>query len=975
MDVKHFGSIVEIVEDHYQERDKGNGSGYKQFKQWEFMNRGRLNPDGTLTNVQGQLLDKYGKSIAKSRESYSRGPEDSWSMVSADMYEMALDGYNGGNGRVNCVAVDPSDPDIVFVGTPASGLWKSVTGGSDWTVPGSSPSWQPIMEGMPTMGVSAIFIDPDSPAEKRTIYVLTGDGDAGHTSCTGVLKSTDGGNNWASAGLSFSLGQNRRGRDLKKHPSQDVMIAATNVGLRRGVAGTWTSVEVGNFFDVEFKPNSSTVYASTDTTIHISQDYGLTWDTIALAQFTPEPLKSERIELAVGDAEDANVVYAFFGGGQAISAVYRSVDSGQNWTRMDPYDPITLTPDIYLTQSDIAGGHGSMQAWYDLAIAVNPADADEVHVGAVNSWRSMNGGLDWELSAHWEEPLVTAGRYNHADVHNLDFVGGYLYCSSDGGIFRTSDHDIPSVAGELNINWKNRSYGLQIGQVYRLGVANNPVDNGIVFGKQDGGYNTAQINGPTWDTWLHLYGSDGMEAEFDPSDNTQVIFSTQGGHLKRHDIDLQTIEEFRPDFPGLKGDWITPIAYCSKDGSLTAGYEDVYRMQSPASANIADWERLETGTFFPKFDDDGDPMALNHLEVAPYDSDVIFACHNLEDNESDLYRTFNGGLTWATDHFDSAINKIVFHPTDRQQMWIALDGNFGAPGKRLYHTQSSGQSWTDVSNVDELPKSPITALVYQNGTDDGLYIGTDVGVYYKNDDMEDWAHFSKDLPAVLVTDLEISHCTDKIYASTFGRGIWEAPLYENSFTADLNLSGLHLDSRMFTADEQIVSQAVSTFRTTVYQSGGAVTLSQGFRAEPASSNYFCAEVVEPCDVTLPLSSKIAQIFDTMTEQRAGKNESGSKSAREKQAALHQALSNGGLQLLGNASSDLCIAQIDLDAKSSIDLSLYNAQGHLVNELISNETRMAGTSEYDISLVKLASGVYFVMLQTDDSRSVKKLIKL
>ena len=90
-------------------------------------------------------------------------------------------GKKRGNGRVNCIAFDPVDPDIIWIGSPAGGLWKSVDGGSNWTT---------NTDGLPVIGVSHIAIDPNN---NQIMYIVTGDANATDTYSIGILKSTDGG--------------------------------------------------------------------------------------------------------------------------------------------------------------------------------------------------------------------------------------------------------------------------------------------------------------------------------------------------------------------------------------------------------------------------------------------------------------------------------------------------------------------------------------------------------------------------------------------------------------------------------------------------------------------------------------------------------------------------------------------------------------------------------------------------------------
>ena len=188
--------------------------------------------------------------------------------------------YNNkrGNGRVNCIAFDPVDPNIIWVGSPAGGLCKSSDGGNNWTT---------NTDNLPVMGVSHIAIDPNNT---QIMYIVTGDAMASDTYSIGVLKSTDGGTTWNTTGLSFSVDQQQTVNKIIIHPDySDSLYAVTNSNIRISADGgnNWQIVgTIGRWRDIEFKPdNPSVLYAtkqsSGNSQIFRSTDGGASWANIS----------------------------------------------------------------------------------------------------------------------------------------------------------------------------------------------------------------------------------------------------------------------------------------------------------------------------------------------------------------------------------------------------------------------------------------------------------------------------------------------------------------------------------------------------------------------------------------------------------------------------------------------------------------------------------------------------------------------
>ncbi|HTF80905.1 MAG TPA: hypothetical protein VL947_04250, partial [Cytophagales bacterium] len=414
---RDFKEVVAEVEELYKGKNKGQGTGYKQFRRWVDFNSGRLSKDGKVQNLSTVLLEasnKYDAYLRKAnKNSRLAAATPSWSLIGAKSNVRLAPGYTNGNGRVDRLAADPSNASILYAGSPMGGLWRSTTGGASWTC---------LTNSMPSMvSVVGIAIDPSSPVSNRTIYFLSGN-DGGFA---GLFKSIDNGNTWSPSGLT-DKGIDK-GRELVMHPTNpQILFAVTNEGIFRSITGGsgWDLVKAGDFHDLKFKPGApSTVYASSVSQVFISNKGGEINSWTQLTKGLPTDIFG-KILLAVSPHQP-DYLYALYGSDLKIpgqfSGLYRSMNSGTDFTRR------SNTPNI-IGGDDDGGDDGNMYG-HCMAITASPTNAEEVHVAGINCWKSITGGSTWSRTSKWGADFAGPGNYTHADVHHLYFVGNTLYCA------------------------------------------------------------------------------------------------------------------------------------------------------------------------------------------------------------------------------------------------------------------------------------------------------------------------------------------------------------------------------------------------------------------------------------------------------------------------------------------------------------------------------------------------------------------
>ncbi len=265
--------------------------------------------------------------------------------------------YAIGDGRLISVKVDPTNNNIVWVGSGNGGLWKSTTGGGSWTF---------MSNGMPDLGVADIAIDPTNT---NNMYISTGDHFGGGGYSLGVFKSTNGGVTWAQTSLSYSMTQTKNcNKILIDNANPNKIFVATTDGIWRSLnaGSTWSLVKPGTIFDIQFNTaNTNTLYASSDS-IYTSVNGGTTWKSIPGAP--TYTLNWGSRSLLATTAADPNTIFLM----DETYKVYKSVNAGTSWTN------------VFST----ALGYGA----YDMGIGISPLNASEIYIFGGAYYKSLDAG-------------------------------------------------------------------------------------------------------------------------------------------------------------------------------------------------------------------------------------------------------------------------------------------------------------------------------------------------------------------------------------------------------------------------------------------------------------------------------------------------------------------------------------------------------------------------------------------------------
>ena len=416
--------------------------------------------------------------------------------------------------------------------------------------------------------------------------------------------------------------------------------------------------------------------------------------------------------------------------------------------------------------------------------------------------------------------------YMHVDQHAFEFSPhtNAAYAGNDGGLYKYMD----------NLNtWVDISDGLAISQFYNLGVSqSNP--NRIVAGAQDNG--TEMLTNNTWDA---IMGGDGMECAFDPYNSNIIYAEFQYGGLRKSYNGGNNWNNIKP--VNYEGAWNTPYeVHRNNNNIIVIGYDEVYRSNTGGAV----WDSVSynvTGG-----------QAIRSIALAPSDENYIYAA-----SYSKIKVTKDAGQSWTYIKPGLAnynITDIAVSDTDPDKAYVTFSDYNNI--HKVYATDNAGSSWTNISG-NNLPGIPVNCIVYEPGSNDALYIGTDIGVYYKNNSMSEWIPFNDGLPNVIVKELEIQINTGTISAATYGRGVWQSTLstlstsnhdveslnftiFPNPAKNEINISSLEnsLTTIIYSiTGEKIITSKSKKINTSSLSAGCYIVEVKGFSVQKEKANY------------------------------------------------------------------------------------------------------------------------------------------
>ncbi|MBN2172599.1 MAG: hypothetical protein JW731_00615 [Bacteroidales bacterium] len=712
----NYNDLVMEFNQYWEGKTPDKNSGYKLFRRWQHAKLPFVKPDGYLLPA-GQDMIEYNKFL---QQNLGENIVGTWDLVGPTIFpQQYYGGQCPGMGRISALAFHPTNSNILFAGAPIGGMWKSFDGGENWNNLNT--------DDINTMGVSDISIDYTDP---NIIYFGTGDRDGWESWGLGVYKSIDGGLTWIQKNT--GMGGKTVCKLLMYPDNHNTLIAAANDGIYVTSNGgeNWLKVltTTDPVKDLVFKPgNPNYIYAASKGTIYRSTNYGLTWNALLNTE-------AHRIVLAVTPANPDKL----FALATKDSQFYRFYTSGNSGGTFN---------EINSSGMSIEG-----QGGYNLDLAADPNNVNTLYAGMVNVYKSTNGGSSWSM-------IANTGQI-HADQHVFEFsphTDDYLFIGNDGGVYKMwvggGNHTVTTI-----------SDGLAISEVYRLGTsASNP--DLMICGMQDcGSYVT------TSNPWLHRFSGDGMNCEIDHNNSNIMYASAQKGHIGRSMDGGNSFQDIAAEgVNGINqsGSWYSAFVLDQFNSNIMfAGFKDVWRSNNVNTSNPSSvsWTNISAGQLSGK--------VVDLIEQSPVDGNIIFVA---DEGGSRIFRTSNAygaSPVWTevTKPYNHRVTWIEAHPTDPDIVYFTITDV-------VYKHKISTNYWENMT--ENLPWVSKLCIVYQKNSNEGLYVGTVTGIFYKDAEMEEWVVYKSDLPTTKVYDLEINYHTDppQLFAATFGRGIWKTDIY------------------------------------------------------------------------------------------------------------------------------------------------------------------------------------------------------
>ena len=681
-------------------------------------------------------------------------------------------------GRIADVEGVPGDPNVVYVASASGGLWKTTNGGV---------TWKPIFERQGTFSIGDIALAPSNP---EVVWVGTGESNVRNSVSfgDGVYKSTDGGKTWQHMGLKDT----ERISAIATHPQNPDIVYIGALGHafgpndERGVfmttdgGKTWTkTLFIDNqhgVADLEIDPtNPNILYAgmwsferkpwthrsgSEKGGVYKSIDGGRTWNKLTNGL----PKLMGRIGVRVAPS-NPNVVYVIVE--SKDGTLYRSDDRGENFRNVSK-------------NTDIVS-----RGFYYTRVRVDPTNENHIFAVASTLYTSVDGGRTFrsitgrthiDYHALWLDPKNPKRMWHGQD--------GGIAVTYDGGETWEAVYNIPlgqfyQIHADNRLPFYNVMGGLQ--------------DNGSWTGPS----RTREPAGIMNDDWRMVSFGDGFYVINNPDNPDQYLSESQGANIVFTDFVTREQQLINPWGRGSGGgpaaghkyrfNWNSPIVFSPHEKTTVYLAGNVV-FKTPDFGKT--WEQISpdlTTNDPEKLKDAGGPIAIEN-STAEYHSTIISIAESpiqkgqiwVGTDDGNLQLTTDGGKNWSNliknvsgPGANSPVSHVEPSRTDASTTYISFDRHmFDDFRPYIFKTTDSGKSWTNISG--NLPAKAYVQVVREDPKNRNLlYAGTELGLFASYSGGKEWIPLNlKNLPNVAVHDILVHPRENDLILATHGRSIW-----------------------------------------------------------------------------------------------------------------------------------------------------------------------------------------------------------
>jgi len=680
------------------------------------------------------------------------------------------------SGRVSDIAVNPTKPSEYYVATASGGVWKTNNWGN---------IYKPIFDGQGAYSIGCVTIDPSNP---NIVWVGTGENNNQRSVAygDGVYKSMDGGASWKNMGLKNS---EHIGKIIVHPDNSDVVWVAAigplwSDGGERGVYKTidggenWELVlEIDKYTgvtDLIIDPrNPQVLYAAAmqrsrkiftylgggpGSGMHKTTDGGKTWTKINKGLPTVD---IGRIGLAISPA-DPEIIYAIVEAAQGKGGFYRSTNRGESWERR--------------------GSHNTSGNYYQEIIA-DPIEPNTVY--SMDTWMkvSKDGGKTFQNCGE---------DYKHVDNHSMwinPHNNQHWLVGCDGGIYETWD-------GAKNWDFKENLPVTQFYKVAVdndlpfYNIYGGTQDNFSLGGPSR--VNTS--HGITNRDWFITHGGDGFESQVDPENPDIVYAQSQHGVLVRYDrksgeeVGIQPKERKGED--AYIWNWDSPLAVSSHaSGRIYFAANKLFKSDDRGNS----WEVI-SDDLTRKVDRNklklqgrvwGIDAVAKNRSTSQYGAIVAFSESPVNENllivgtdDGLIQITEDGGQNWRkVDNISGVpnrtyVNSVYASNHDENVIYAAFNNHKAGDFKPyIYRSSNKGLTWTKISG-DLRERGSVYSLEEDHVDKNLIFCGTEFGVFFSPDAGENWKQLKGGMPTIAIRDLAIQKRENDLVLGSFGRGFF-----------------------------------------------------------------------------------------------------------------------------------------------------------------------------------------------------------